>query len=70
LNKEKISNYLTLAGITLTLAGIIFILQSKSIIGPSSSFMYKNPQWSTNGFILVIIGIIIAIFGIMYSSSK
>jgi hypothetical protein len=70
LNKEKISNYLTLAGIILTLAGIIFILQSNSIIGPISSFMYKNPQWGINGFILVIIGIIIAIFGIMYSSSK
>ena len=70
MNKEKISKYLTLAGIILTLAGIIFILQSNSILGPSSSFMYKNPQWSTNGFILVIIGIIIAIFGIMYNSSK
>ena len=70
MNKKKLSNYLTLAGTLLTLAGTVFILQSNSIIGPSSSFMYKNPEWSTNGFILIIIGIIIAIFSIMYISSK
>ena len=70
MNKEKISNYLTLVGIILTLVGIIFILQSNSIIGPSSSFMYKNPDWSTNGFILIIIGIIITIVSIMYNSLK
>jgi hypothetical protein len=70
LNKKKFNNYLTLTGILLTMAGTIFILQSNSIIGPSASFMYKNPEWGTNGFIIVIIGIIVAILSILYGSSK
>jgi hypothetical protein len=70
LNKKKFSNYLTLTGILLTIVGTIFILQSNSIIGPSASFMYKNPEWATNGFIISTIGIIVAILSILYGSSN
>ena len=50
--------------------GSVFILQSISLIGPSSSFMYKNSAWTDNGFVIIIIGIIIVIFSIIYTSNK
>jgi hypothetical protein len=48
-------------GIVLVLAGLIFTAQSKSLLGPQSSFMYSNPSWTINGFMLVLAGIIILI---------
>jgi hypothetical protein len=47
------------------ITGIIFTLQSNSIVGPSSSFMYQNPEWTINGYIIIAIGTIIIIFGIV-----
>ena len=46
-------------------AGIIFTMQSKSIVGPTSSFMYQNPEWTINGYVIIAIGTIIGIFGII-----
>jgi hypothetical protein len=47
------------------IAGLIFTLQSNSIVGPSSSFMYQNPEWTINGYVIITIGTIIIIFGIV-----
>ena len=52
-------------GISLLLAGLIFTAQSKELLGPQSSFMYSNPSWTINGFMLIIAGIIILILGII-----
>ena len=49
----------------MVIAGIIFTLQSNSIVGPTSSFMYQNPEWTINGYVIIAIGIIIGIFGII-----
>jgi len=38
-------------GIALILAGLLFTAQSKSLLGPQSSFMYNNPSWTLNGSI-------------------
>jgi hypothetical protein len=35
---------LFIVGFILIIAGIIFVAQSNSMIGPQSSFMYSNPQ--------------------------
>ena len=51
-------------GIAIIIFGIIFFLQGKSIVGPTTSFMYSNPQWIVNGRWLIIIGIIILATGI------
>lgn len=59
-----------ITGIILIASGIIFTIQSYSIIGPSSSFMYNNPEWTNNGFVIIVIGIIIVIIGIYYSKSR
>ena len=52
-------------GIALVLAGLIFTAQSKELLGPQSSFMYDNPSWTINGFMIIIAGIMILILGII-----
>ncbi len=53
-------------GIALVLVGLIFTAQSKAILGPASSFMYSNPSWTINGFMIIIAGIIIIILSIIF----
>ncbi|MGD1836579.1 MAG: hypothetical protein ACPKPY_00790 [Nitrososphaeraceae archaeon] len=59
--------YLIAIGLIIVILGIIFTLQSKSLVGPSSSFMYQNPEWTVNGFFIISIGVIISIFGVVLS---
>ena len=54
----------TIIGVIITILGVIFHLQGQSIVGPESSFMYKNPDWITYGMQIAIVGIIIIISGI------
>ena len=53
-------------GIALVIAGLIFMAQSKSLLGPQSSFMYNNPSWTINGSMFIIAGVIILILGIIF----
>lgn len=53
-------------GIALIIAGIIFTAQSKTLLGPQSSFMYNNPSWTLNGSIFIITGVIILILDIIF----
>lgn len=53
-------------GIALIIAGLIFTAQSKSLLGPQSSFMYNNPSWTLNGSMFIIAGVIILIMGIIF----
>ena len=62
---KNIGKYLIIIGLMLIIAGIIFTMQSKSIVGPSSSFMYQNPEWTINGYVIIAIGTIISVFGIV-----
>jgi hypothetical protein len=48
----------------LVISGVVFILQSKSVLGPTSSFMYSNSEWTINGYIIIATGIIISALGI------
>ena len=54
-------------GTVLIIFGGIFMLQGESIVGPSTSFMYSNPQWITNGQLIVLGGIIIFVSSILIS---
>lgn len=56
-------NKLMVLGIIITILGLIFTAQSQSLVGPSSSFMYNNPDWLTYGLIIAALGIIIIIIG-------
>jgi len=62
---KRTGKYLIIIGLILIIAGIVFTMQSKSIVGPSSSFMYKNPEWTVNGYSMLILGTIIGASGII-----
>ncbi len=64
--KKDIGKTITIAGLIFIILGIIFTAQSKSVIGPSSSFMYANPSWTVNGSVLFVIGIAILLFGVVF----
>ena len=51
-------------GITVVIFGIIFYLQGNSIVGPTSSFMYSNPQWIVNGQWIAVSGVLILAAGL------
>ncbi len=56
--------FIATIGILIIILGIIFTAQSKSVLGPSNSFMYSNPSWTINGSVLIIVGIIILVLSV------
>lgn len=57
-------------GTVISLAGLTFWLQGLAVVGPPSSFMYKNPEWITNGMYIFAFGIIVVIIGTIIGRSK
>ena len=50
---------LIIIGLVIVILGVIFLLQSESSLGPSTSFMYSNPEWTVNGYIIIAVGVIV-----------
>jgi len=65
MNLKYIGRSLIVLGLILIILGIVFTLQSRAIVGPSSSFMYSNPSWTINGSIVIGAGIAIFVLGII-----
>ena len=65
MRKAILVKLLLFVGFVLVIAGIIFVAQSNSMIGPQSSFMYSNPQWTVNGFAISAMGLIILVCGLV-----
>lgn len=63
-NTMKSRKVVIVAGIVIIVMGIIFHLQGQSLVGPESSFMYSNPQWTTYGIQIVVLGGIILAIGV------
>ena len=59
----KISLIIIIIGLITLFLGVVFYFQSKSIVGPAQSFMYSNPDWSTNGFIIISMGLSLVLIG-------
>ena len=59
----RYGKYLIIVGMILVAAGIVFTMQSNSVVGPSTSFMYDNPEWTSNGFIIISIGVFLVLIG-------
>jgi len=59
----RYGKYTLIIGILLVAAGILFTMQSNSVVGPSTSFMYDNPEWTNNGFIIIVIGVFLILIG-------
>jgi hypothetical protein len=55
----KSGKTITIIGVIIGLAGLIFHLQGQSIVGPESSFMYANPEWTSYGLQIMVTGIVI-----------
>ncbi|MGH9923458.1 MAG: hypothetical protein ACRD38_11970 [Nitrososphaerales archaeon] len=51
-------------GSIIMVLGILFIAQSQSVVGPESSFMYRNPEWAVNGSMIAAIGAVVTAIGI------
>jgi hypothetical protein len=56
---------LIIIGLVIIILGIIFLLQSESSLGPSTSFMYSNPEWTVNGYIIIAMGFIVIGVGVI-----
>jgi hypothetical protein len=65
MRKSILVKLLLIVGSVLVIAGIIFVAQSNSMIGPQSSFMYSNPIWTVNGFAVSISGLVMVICGLL-----
>ena len=50
--------------------GILFTAQSQSLVGPETSFMYRNPEWAVNGSIIAAVGVAIIIIGILLATRR
>jgi len=64
MNVAYIGKILLVIGALSTVAGLIFVAQSKSLVGPQSSFMYSNTEWTANGFVILGVGLAVLFSGI------
>ncbi|HKI09019.1 MAG TPA: hypothetical protein VKA09_11530 [Nitrososphaeraceae archaeon] len=60
-----VAKTLFIIGLVIIILGVIFLLQSKSSLGPSTSFMYSNPEWTVNGYIIIAVGVIVTGVGVI-----
>jgi len=61
---------IVIPGIILVIFGIIFNFQGQGIVGPETSFMYKNQEWINNGIFISMIGVILLLFGYIVEKKK
>jgi cbb3-type cytochrome oxidase subunit 1 len=67
---NKSGGWLIIFGFLLIIMGIIFQLQSISLIGPTSSFMYANQDWTFNGLIVIGVGTSVIVIGLYMKTRK
>jgi len=60
----NLSKAVIIIGSIIIAFGILFMAQSQSLVGPESSFMYRNPEWAVNGSIIAAVGIAVIAGGI------
>ncbi len=67
---HKSGRWSIMVGFILMIMGIIFQLQSISLLGPSSSFMYANQAWTFNGLIIIVVGATVLVIGLYLKTRK
>jgi hypothetical protein len=70
MDRRNLGKILVIIGIIVGIAGLAFTAQSRSIIGPESSFMYNNPQWTINGYVIFGIGLAFILSGVVIRISR
>ena len=63
-SKNLAISFLVIGGIIIGF-GLVFVAQSRSLLGPPSSFMYSNVEWTTNGSAIVVVGICLCSIGLL-----
>ncbi len=58
------SKIMIIVGSIILAFGILFIAQSQSVVGPESSFMYRNQEWAVNGTMISVVGAVMLAIGI------
>jgi len=51
---------LVLLEMVVAVAGAVFGSRSLGRIGPSSSFMFRNPAWTASGVVIAAVGVLVA----------
>ena len=59
-----------IAGIIITIFGIIFGLQGQGMIGPEQSFMYQSTEWINNGNYIAMFGVLVVLIGYTIERKK
>jgi len=59
-----------IAGIIITIFGIIFGLQGHGMIGPEQSFMYQSSEWISNGNYIAMFGVLVVLIGYIIERKK
>jgi hypothetical protein len=62
---KRNATIILISGMIVVAFGLLFTAQSKSEIGPQSSFMYNNPQWTVNGLAVAAFGSVVAATGLV-----
>jgi hypothetical protein len=70
MDRRNLGKILVIIGIIVGIAGLAFTAQSRSIIGPESSFMHNNPQWTINGYVIFGVGLAFILSGVVIRISR
>jgi|TARA_B110000263_G_scaffold225296_1_gene216221 hypothetical protein len=61
---------IVIPGIILVIFGIIFNFQGQGMVGPETSFMYENQEWTDNGIFISMIGVILILIGYIVEKKR
>ena len=61
---------IVIPGIILVIFGIIFNFQGQGMVGPETSFMYENQEWTDNGIFISMIGVVLILIGYIVEKKK
>ena len=61
---------IVIPGIILVIFGIIFNFQGQGMVGPETSFMYENQEWTDNGIFISTIGVILILIGYIVEKKR
>ena len=67
---SNVGRPIIIAGVFVILAGVLFHLQGRALVGPASSFMYANPQWISNGQWIALVGLGVLAAGLVILKKK
>ena len=73
MKKNSTSNLgrpIIIVGVLVILAGILFHLQGRALVGPTSSFMYANPKWISYGQGISLVGLVVLAVGLVILKKK